>query len=143
MDGHTYVCGLGPVGSPRNGHVTPVGMPLGSASCHDGSSVGASTLPLSRLVVEAPAQLESLRCEAALGLVQLQIACTSSVPDRLDPLAGMRPSVPEWLNLAVQRSAKASLAPSATNAAAKDRRIQVNTRGRETTRSRIEAANIP
>ncbi len=42
-----------------------------------------------------------------------------------------------------QRSAKASLAPSAPNAAAKLRRIQVKTRGREMTWSRIEAANNP
>ena len=42
-----------------------------------------------------------------------------------------------------QRSAKASLAPSATNAPAKLRRIQVMTRGREITWSLIDAANSP
>ena len=42
-----------------------------------------------------------------------------------------------------QRSASASLAPSATNAAANVRRIQVRTRGRETTWLRIAAANSP
>ena len=42
-----------------------------------------------------------------------------------------------------QRPENASFAPSATNAAAKVRRIQVRTRGREMMRSRIEAANSP
>jgi RimJ/RimL family protein N-acetyltransferase len=41
------------------------------------------------------------------------------------------------------RSASASLAPSATKAAANVRRIQVSTRGREMTWLRIEAANSP
>ena len=40
-------------------------------------------------------------------------------------------------------SDRASLAPSATNAAAKLRRIHVRTRGREITRLRIDAANRP
>jgi uncharacterized membrane protein YfcA len=43
----------------------------------------------------------------------------------------------------LQRSANASLAPSATKAPANARRIQVNTRGRAITWSRIEAANSP
>ena len=42
-----------------------------------------------------------------------------------------------------QRSAVASLAPSATKAAAKPRRIQASTPGRVITRSRTEAANSP
>ena len=45
--------------------------------------------------------------------------------------------------VAAQRSASASLAPRAANAPAKVRRIQVSTRGREITWSRIAAANSP
>jgi hypothetical protein len=47
-----------------------------------------------------------------------------------------------WL-FAVQRSASASFAPSATNAPAKVRRIQTSTRGREITCWRTAAANNP
>src|SRR5438477_2430896 len=50
------------------------GMPLGSASCRGGSSVGASRVLLSRQVVEAPAQLEGFRREAALGLFRNSVA---------------------------------------------------------------------
>src|SRR5579872_400951 len=55
--------------------------------------------------------------------------------------AGLR--IAGSLRLTDQRSAKASFAPSARKAAAKLRRIQVMTRGRDRTCSRIAAANSP
>ena len=48
-----------------------------------------------------------------------------------------------WSGEGGYRSASASLAPSATKAAAKVRRIQASTFGREMTWARIEAANRP
>ncbi len=44
---------------------------------------------------------------------------------------------------AAQRGVTANRAPSATNAPAKTRRIQVSTAGRETTCRRTDAANSP
>ena len=59
------------------------------------------------------------------------------------PLRPLVATMIQAQGVAPHRSAAASFAPSATNAAAKLRRIQVSTRGREITWSRIEAANSP
>ena len=115
-----------------------------------------------RRAISAAARREKVISRMRRGSAPLTIRCATRCASVLvlpDPAPAMTRSGPAGahaspdavldgpslfgIELFPHRSAKASFAPSATKAAAKLRRIQVKTRGREITWSRIEAANSP